>query len=502
MIPYLAVVVICASCMVICAMILLKRRTKSNKWSRLPPSPPVYPLLGNLLQMTKTPHVQFKKFSKEFGGVFTFWFGRSKPVIIINEQKAAREAFIKGAQTLSGRPQRYTGSIYTKNFQGVVLKDDDKEWVFLRKLGHQALRTLGEEKFFTESIIHEECRALVERINNRILFNNVIHIAKDLELSSLNVICALLFGSRYSDEDPEFLRISLANSWFMEGIKSGNIVDGFPILKYLPYRPLRLIRDFVKVRDEILCRKLREHEETFTPGIIRDFTDALIETQIKEQGKSSYTRDSSLALMGDLFLAGAETTSTTLKWGIMYLFCWPEKQEKAFEELKKLDGETPKFSDRKRLPYMEALMAEILRMSSIAPLSVPHKATADSELGEYTIPKGTVLMMNIYAMNYDSNYWEDPHQFMPERFLHPEGHYYVPNSSYMPFSVGKRVCLGETLAKRELFLFLCYLIKHFKFEKNGNEEADLSGNFGATLSPKSYHVRVTRRLVAEKWQNQ
>ena len=458
------------------------------------------PLLGNLLQMTKRPHIAFTELSKEYGAVFTFWFGRSKPVIMINEQKAAREAFIHCAQTLSGRPQRYTGSIYTKNFKGVVLKDDDKEWSFLRKLGHQALKTLGEEKFFTESIIHEECRALVDRINNRILFNNVIHMKKDMELSSLNVICALLFGSRYTDEDPEFQRISMANAWFIEGIKSGNIVDGFPILRYLPYRPLRLLRDFVKVRDEILERRLREHEETFTPGITRDFTDAVIETQMKEQSQGgSYTRENSLALMADLFLTGTETTSTTLNWAILYLCLWPEKQEKAFEELKKFDGEAPTFNERKRVPYIEALIAEVLRLSSIAPLSVPHKATADTELGDYHIPKGTILMMNIHAMHYDPNYWEEPHQFMPERFIHPEGHYYVPNASYMPFSVGRRVCLGEKLAKRELFLFFCYLIKHFKFEKHGNEEIDLRGNFGATLSPDSYHVSVTRRMVTTQW---
>lgn len=482
-------------------LLILRRKREANKWSNLPPSPPTLPLFGNLFQMKKNPHIGFNELSKEFGDVFTFWFGRSKPVIIISEQKATREAFIQGAKALSGRPQRYTGSIYTKNFKGVVLKDDDKEWVMLRKLGHQALKYLGEEKFFAESIIQEEARSLVNRINNRITFNNKIHIAKDMELSSLNVICALLFGSRYSDEDPEFHRISLANSWFVEGIKSGNIVDGFPILRYLPYRPLKLLRDFVKVRDEILERKFKEHEETFTPGVTRDFTDALIGSLLEEEmNPEKLTRENSIALMADLFLTGTETTATAMKWAILYLGMWPDKQEKAFEELKKLNGERPKYSDRKALPYIEAVMAEVLRMSSLAPLSVPHKATADTELRGYNIPKGTILMMNIYAMHHDTNYWNDPDQFMPERFIHPEGHYYVPNSSYMPFSVGKRVCMGETLAKREIFLFLCNLLMHFKFEISDNEDVKLEGNFGATLLPASYHVIVTRRVSDEKWQ--
>eukprot|EP00112_Aurelia_sp_Birch-Aquarium-sp1_P009022 Seg2011.4 transcript_id=Seg2011.4/GoldUCD/mRNA.D3Y31 product="Steroid 17-alpha-hydroxylase/17 20 lyase" protein_id=Seg2011.4/GoldUCD/D3Y31 len=486
---------ICVVLALALGLFIIKRRSTVDKWANLPPSPPVFPLLGNLLYLKKDPHLAFIDLAKEYGDIFTFWFGRSKPVIILNDQKTARQAFINGAQALSGRPQRYTGSIYTKNFKGVVLKDDDKEWTFMRKLGHQALKTLGEEKFFTEQIIHDECNALVDRLSRRLSLNNVIHISKDMELSSLNVICALLFGSRYSEEDPEFHRISKANSWFIEGIKSGNMVDGFPILRYIPYRPLKLLKDFVKVRDEILERRLKEHEDTYNPGVIRDFTDALINSHIQQNSNKGedYTREHSLALMADLFLTGTETTGTALKWAILYLSLWPDKQEKAHKSLECLQGELPKYSDRKILPYIEATMSEVLRMGSLAPLSVPHKATVDTELCGYHIPKGTILMMNAYSMHHDPAYWNEPDQFAPERFIHPDGHYFIPNSSYMPFSVGKRVCLGETLAKREMFLFLCYLLKHFRFEKVDNEEVYLDGKFGATLTPKPFRVKVLKR---------
>ncbi len=472
---------------------ILLKSSSNEKWKNLPPSPPVFPLIGNLLQMTRDPHKTFVELGKNYGSIFTFWFGRSKPVIIINEHKTAREAFIRGAQALSGRPQRYCGSIYTTNFSGIVLKDDDKQWQILRRLGHQALRSLGEEKIFSETVIVEECKALVERLDRRIKVGNLLDICKDLELSSLNVICALMFGSRYAENDPEFLRISEANSWFIEGIQSGNMVDGFPILRYLPYRPLRLLRDFVKVRDEILQRKLREHEQTYVPGNIRDFTDALIESENDEiLINANLTRDNRLALMADLFLTGTETTATALKWAIMYLAQSPDKQRKAYEQLISFSRDFPKYQDKVNLPYIEALMAEVLRMSSLAPLAVPHKATCDTELCGYHVPKGTVLLMNIYAMHHDQKYWQDPEKFEPERFLHEDGHFVIPNSSYLPFSLGKRVCLGESLAKREMFLLLCYLLKTFKFDKI--EQFDFSGKFGATLTPKPYRVRITKRV--------
>eukprot|EP00794_Sanderia_malayensis_P007397 gene7397-8217_t len=490
------VILICIIAILVVSLFgIILNRSSAGKWSNLPPSPPVFPMIGNLLDMKGDPHKVFIELGKKYGSIFTFWFGRSKPVIIINDQKVAREAFIHGAHALSGRPQRYTGSIYTKNFSGIVLKDDNKQWQTLRRLGHQALMHLGEEKTFSEAVIQEECMALINRINRRIRAKNPLDISKDLELSSLNVICALMFGSRYEENDPEFLRISQANSWFVEGIQSGNMVDGFPLLRYLPYRPLRLLRDFVKVRDEILQRKLKEHEQTFVAGNTRDFTDALIEAvQDQSWTDAKLGRDNKLGLMADLFLTGTETTATALKWAIMYLAQLPDKQQKAFEQLKAFSsgsGDFPKYKDKPSLPYIEAMMAEVLRMASLAPLAVPHKATCDTKINDYDVPKGTVLLMNIYAMHHDTKYWQDPEKFEPERFLHEDGHFCIPNSSYLPFSLGKRVCLGETLAKREMFLILCYLLKTFKFEKA--EKFDFSGKFGATLTPKPYKVKIVKR---------
>ncbi len=481
------------ACLVICLFGYVWKSSNNPKWKNLPPSPPVTPLIGNLLELKKDPHLAFIDLAKQYGSIFTFWFGRSKPVVIINDQKVAREAFIHGAQALSGRPQRYTGSIYTKNFKGIVLTDPDKQWRILRKLGHQALKTLGEEKMFSEKIITEECHALLQRIFKRLEVSNLLDISKDLELSSLNVICALMFGSRYKENDPEFLRISKANSWFVEGIQSGNMVDGFPILRYIPYRPLQLLRDFVKVRDEILQRQLKDHEETYVAGYVRDFTDVLIESQFSEDETAEcLTRESWLALMADLFLTGAETTSSALKWAIVYLALSKDAQEKAFKAINSFPGDFPKYKDRSSLPYIEALMAEVLRMRSLAPLSVPHKATSDTTLCGYDVPKGTTLLMNLYSMHHDPKYWKDPMKFMPERFIGEDGQFFIPNSSYLPFSLGKRVCLGESLAKRELFLLLCYLIKTFKFEEA--EPLDIHGKFGATLTPKPFRVKIAKRV--------
>ena len=480
--------------LVLFLLIFMKVRRLGSCKYKLPPSPFRLPIIGNLYLMKKAPHLMLKDLSKKYGPIFTFWFGK-RPVVLISNEKLAREALIHNQSTLSGRPQRYSGSLYSRGFKGIVLSDDDEGWKLRRKLGHQALRTLREEKRSLENIISVECKDLIEQIQTRKQHGDVMDLKENLTLCVLNVICALVFGSRYDVNDPEFLKIVEANAWFIEGIQSANIVDGLPILRYIPFRPLQLIKDFVKVRDQILERKLEEHRNTFNPSKMRDFTDILLQSSLELHSLKNehLTRDHCLMLMGDLFLTGAETTATALAWAILYLTNWPEKQEKAYQEIKTVLGDRiiPEMSDKAQLPYLEALISEVLRKSSLVPLGIPHKATADTVIAGYHIPKGYIVLINYFALHHDQIYWSKPEDFEPERFLDKQEKDSKP--SFLPFAAGKRVCLGEQLAKMELFLFLGCLLKTFRFEKLENSTLDLEGKFGATLAPKAFKVRVVSR---------
>jgi cytochrome P450 len=155
----------------------------------------------------------------------------------------------------------------------------------------------------------------------------------------------------------------------------------------------------------------------------------------------------------------------------------------------------PDLKDRTQLPFVEATIAEILRISSLVPLLFPHSTTVDTKLKGYFIPKDTVVLFNVWAMHHNVEKWTEPDTFDPSRFLDSEGKLICPGTlSYLPFSAGRRVCLAEALAKIQLFLFISRLLHKFHFMvPEDSALPDLEGVFGASLTPKPFKVLTKKR---------
>lgn len=148
------------------------------------------------------------------------------------------------------------------------------------------------------------------------------------------------------------------------------------------------------------------------------------------------------------------------------------------------------------MPYTEALIAETLRFSSIAPIGVQHRALKDEMYKGYLIPKDTVITANLYHIHFDPKVWTDPENFRPDRFLSPDGKIFKKHDALIPFSTGRRQCLGETLARDSIFLFSTNMAQRFDitFDKNGPEngfECELS----FLLKPKRFNVIFKDRLA-------
>lgn len=193
-----------------------------------------------------------------------------------------------------------------------------------------------------------------------------------------------------------------------------------------------------------------------------------------------------------------ETTATTLSWIFLLLAMHPEKQEKLFEEIQRVVGlsRLPTLNDRPQMPYTEAVIHESMRFSSMVPLSAFHATTEDVHFKNYLIPRGTIVVPNIYAAMRDPREWKhDPEKFIPERFL-SGGDGLHKSESLMPFSVGKRICLGMTLALDELFLFTSSLFQTFRAaEDPNNPEGKLKVDYfkAALLVPKPQNMILYER---------
>ncbi|KAI9999631.1 hypothetical protein NQD34_018328 [Periophthalmus magnuspinnatus] len=234
-------------------------------------------------------------------------------------------------------------------------------------------------------------------------------------------------------------------------------------------------------------------KETLNPERCRGFVDRFLVQKRKEEDKQNlktqYHEKSLIFSVGSLFAAGTDTTASTLRWGLLFMAKYPDIQSQVQQELDREVGSRQIcVEDRKNLPYTDAVIHETQRVANIIPLSIPHKTSRDVTFQGYFIKKDTVVIPLLSSVLYDENEWESPHAFNPSHFLDKDGKF-IKREAFLPFSAGRRMCLGEGLAKMELFLIFSNLLQHFRFSPApGVREEDLllTPYVGFTLTPSPH----------------
>ena len=200
-------------------------------------------------------------------------------------------------------------------------------------------------------------------------------------------------------------------------------------------------------------------------------------------------------ILRDFLLAGSETTTTSIKWTLLFVANRPELQDRVHAEISHVvgSGRQVRLSDRESLPLLEALIWEIQRYNTIVPLGLPHFSKVHSTIGKYDVPPRTFIAANLYAIHMNADVFEKPHDFRPERFIDARGRF-VKHAHVIPFGIGKRSCLGELLARQELFLFTATLLQRFRFlPARGVTSLDERGVLGFTYGPKKFSIRAIPR---------
>ncbi|XP_072175490.1 cytochrome P450 2J4-like [Diadema setosum] len=337
--------------------------------------------------------------------------------------------------------------------------------------------------------INQEARILAEAMagyngspfNPALVINNAVS----------NIICAINFGHRFEYSDPKFKEMIRRINYFVA--EDPGVLSTLPVF-FMNERRRNLLEVKKFLEDDI-----REHEKNFDPNDVRDVIDMyLLEVQRAQKSgeKTEFGMEKAWALIFDLFLAGTETTSTTLLWAFLFVAGYPEIQEKILSEINDVVGNsrTPEYEDRTSMPYTEATLMEVLRFRPIAPSGVPHRCTVDMKVRDYDIPKDTNIGINVLYIHHDPKIWGDPEVFRPERFLSEDGKEVVKNEAYLPFGVARRVCLGEQLAKMEMFLFFTNVLQRFKVTFPPGAVPDYGfGHRITTLLPKTYEIILEER---------
>ncbi|XP_046391138.1 methyl farnesoate epoxidase [Ischnura elegans] len=321
-------------------------------------------------------------------------------------------------------------------------------------------------------------------------------------VSVLNTLWSMMAGVRYNPDDAKMRELqTLLTQLFATIDVTGCPFSHFPFLRYCAPN-MSGYRQFVETHQsiwEFLYAELEKHKSTFRSGHCRDFMDAYLEQMEieKKEGRldSNYNDAQLVAICMDLFMAGSETTSKTLGFAFLFLITHQEVQKKVRAEIDAVIGRDrlPMLSDRPRLPYTEAVVLECLRMFVGRSFGLSHRAMRDSWLQGYFIPKDTMLVVCFSNILMNQEFWDDPEMFKPERFIDSEGNIQIPDCM-IPFGVGKRRCVGESLAKSNVFLFIAALLQSFEFSlPEGDTAPPLCGQEGLTPSPLPYRAKVTLR---------
>ncbi|XP_025098464.1 cytochrome P450 2U1-like [Pomacea canaliculata] len=279
-------------------------------------------------------------------------------------------------------------------------------------------------------------------------------------------------------------------------------VNFISVLKYLPgdlFCVKRTLNNVAFVEDDFIYPQLDNHIKRYsdsTGEAASDFVEAYLREMNKMKDKETTLDNPNLIkVMGDLFVAGTETTATTIRWALVYFLHYPEVQDKCFQEIKRAIGteRAPTIRDRPELTYIEATIMEVLRHADIAPFAIQHGLACDTTFMGYTLPKDTIILPFIDSVLQDPEIWDNPLDFRPERFIGPDGKL-VRKEEFIPFSLGRRACLGEALARTELLLYLSTMIQRFRFvPPETGELPSLEGIMSLSRMPGSFKIRAIIR---------
>ncbi|MCI4376103.1 hypothetical protein PGIGA_G00184380 [Pangasianodon gigas] len=511
---------------IIIAFYLLRHyRLRKHLFVNIPPGPKPLPVVGNFgslfvppfilkLFARKTeeyeekrasplsPQVGLMELSKVYGNMYSLFVG-SQLVVVLNGYEVIRDALSNHAEVFSDRPDIPLITILTKR-KGIVFAPYGPIWRKQRKFCHMTLRNFGLGKLSLEPCIHEGFAVVKAELlkRNQEAGGQGVDLMPLISSAVSNVISSISLGQRFHHQDEEFrTQLNLMAHGLEISMNSAAVlINIFPWLYYVPcgvFKQLRRVeRDITAFLKKIIAR----HRATLDPENPRDFIDMyLVEmlTQQKPGGseEDGFSEDYLFYIIGDLFIAGTDTTTNSILWMVLYMCLHPDVQENVQREIDAVVGcgRLPSLTDKGTLPYTKATIMEVQRMAVVVPLAIPHMASKTTEFRGYTIPKGTVILPNLWSVHRDPTVWENPDDFNPSRFLDEQGQL-LRKEYFIPFGIGRRVCMGEQLAKMELFLIFTSLMQAFTFRlPEGHQPLSMHGRFGLTLAPCRFSVCVTPR---------
>uniref|UniRef100_A0A0D9Z4N9 Cytochrome P450 n=1 Tax=Oryza glumipatula TaxID=40148 RepID=A0A0D9Z4N9_9ORYZ len=483
---------LCTPCVILLLSSLYLLRLFVDARRNLPPGPRPQPLIGNILDLGSQPHRSLARLAGRYGPLMTLRLG-TVTTVVASSPGAARDILQRHDAAFSARSvpdaARACGH---DGFSMGMLPPSSALWRALRRVCAAELfapRSLDAH----QRLRRDKVRQLVSHVARLARDGAAVDVGRAAFTASLNLLSSTIFSADLADFGDARAESSVGDlrdliSEFTIVVGVPNVSDFFPAVA--PLDPQRLRRRVARVFERLQAvfdghieRRLRDRAAGEPPK--NDFLDALLDYRSPEDGRG-FDRPTLQFLFTDLFSAGSDTSAVTVEWAMAQLLQNPPAMAKAREELARVIGSKQEIeeSDISQLKYLEAVVKETLRLHPPAPFLLPHQAETTTQVGGYTVSKGTRVLVNVWAIGRDSKVWSDPDKFMPERFLQSEVDLRGRDFELIPFGSGRRICPGLPLAVRMVHLMLASLLHRFEWrllpevEKNG---VDMAEKFGMIL---------------------
>ncbi|KAJ3787492.1 cytochrome P450 [Lentinula aff. detonsa] len=459
----------------------------------LPPGPRGWPIIGNLLDVpAKEEWFTFAKWGETYGKIASVTV-LGQPLIILNSASIAKDMLEKNSAIYSDRPVIPMGGELCGWKNTLVLTPYGERFRNYRRLAHQLFGNAATMKSFHPVEELETHRFLKRLLSRPAEFSD--HIRKTAGAIILRISHGYEVGE---GQDPFVTLADKATEQFALSTAPGFLVNLVPFLQYLPdWFPgasfKKTAKEWSSTLNEMVDLPYDYVKKQIVSGTAEpSYVSKLVEGQSLTAEQEFEIKWSSASL----YSGGADTTVSAIYSFFKAMALYPEVQAKAQAELDAVVGNDrlPSFEDRDHLPYMQAVTLETLRWFSVVPTSVPHRVTEDNVFKGYFIPKGALVLSNLWQMNHDPEVYHDPMSFKPERFL-------GPNPELDPreacFGFGRRICPGRVLADASVFISCAMALAVFnisKYSENGVViEPDRNQSSGTISHPSSFKCTISPR---------
>ncbi|MED6217182.1 hypothetical protein PIB30_015300 [Stylosanthes scabra] len=438
---------------------------------KLPPGPLPVPIFGNWLQVgDDLNHRNLTELAKKFGDIFLLRMGQ-RNLVVVSSPELAKEVLHTQGVEFGSRTRNVVFDIFTGKGQDMVFTVYGEHW--------RKMRRIMTVPFFTNKVVQQyrygwedEAAKVVEDVkNNPEAARSGTVLRRRLQLMMYNNMYRIMFDTRFeSEEDPMFQKLRALNGERSRLAQSFdyNYGDFIPILRPFLRGYLRICKEVKETRLKLFKdnfveerKKLESTKRTDNEGL-----KCAIDHILDAQKKGEINEDNVLYIVENINVAAIETTLWSIEWGIAELVNHPEIQKKVRDEIERVLGPGHQVTepDTHKLPYLQAVIKETLRLRMAIPLLVPHMNLHDAKLGGYDIPAESKILVNAWWLANNPAKWKNPHEFRPERFLEEDSKVEANGNDfrYLPFGVGRRSCPGIILALPILGITLGRLVQNFE----------------------------------------